>query len=113
MQADEDVGKIALAVPVLVSRALELFLQDLIDRTYEITLQSGAKTLNSFHLKQCVRRYSSFDFLTEVVNKVPDLGGADSCGDDRALPRRRKALPNGSDPENEESRSSKMVYLLA
>ncbi|GJN04677.1 hypothetical protein PR202_ga22242 [Eleusine coracana subsp. coracana] len=107
MQADEDVGKIALAVPVLVSRALELFLQDLIDRTYEITLQSGAKTLNSFHLKQCVKRYSSFDFLTEVVNKVPDLGGADSCGDERGLPRRRKS--NGSDPENDESRSSKMV----
>uniref|UniRef100_A0A8R7U539 Transcription factor CBF/NF-Y/archaeal histone domain-containing protein n=1 Tax=Triticum urartu TaxID=4572 RepID=A0A8R7U539_TRIUA len=50
MQADEDVGKIALAVPVLVSRALELFLQDLIDHSYKITLQSGAKTLNSFHL---------------------------------------------------------------
>jgi hypothetical protein len=32
------------------ARALELFLQDLIDRSYQITLQSGAKTLNSFHL---------------------------------------------------------------
>ncbi|KHN11197.1 Dr1-associated corepressor [Glycine soja] len=50
MQADEDVGKIALAVPVLVSKALELFLQDLCDRTYEITLQRGAKTMNSLHL---------------------------------------------------------------
>ncbi|XP_028192968.1 dr1-associated corepressor-like [Glycine soja] len=49
MQADEDVGKIALAVPVLVSKALELFLQDLCDRTYEITLQRGAKTMNSLH----------------------------------------------------------------
>lgn len=39
--------------------------------------------------KQCVKRYNSFDFLTEVVNKVPDLGGADSCGDERGLPRRR------------------------
>jgi Dr1-associated corepressor len=39
--------------------------------------------------KQCVKRYSSFDFLTEVVSKVPDLGGADSCGDERVLPRRR------------------------
>ncbi|PPR96169.1 hypothetical protein GOBAR_AA24498 [Gossypium barbadense] len=51
MQADEDVGKIALAVPVLVSKALELFLQDLCDHTYEITLQRGAKTMNSLHLK--------------------------------------------------------------
>lgn len=83
MQADEDVGKIALAVPVLVcellwffsmrgslfildylffvllivcflnvdaAKALELFLQDLCDRTYEITLQRGAKTMNSVHL---------------------------------------------------------------
>lgn len=82
MQADEDVGKIALAVPVLVckqtlqivqsclmsyfvhlrntianvsstlipAKALELFLQDLCDRTYEITLQRGAKTMNSLHL---------------------------------------------------------------
>ncbi|KAF8676515.1 hypothetical protein HU200_046939 [Digitaria exilis] len=46
--------------------------------------------------KQCVKRYNSFDFLTEVVNKVRRLGGADSCGDERGLPRRRKS--NGSDP---------------
>lgn len=39
--------------------------------------------------KQCVKRYSSFDFLTEIVNKVPDLGGGESCGDERGLPRRR------------------------
>ncbi|KAK4273965.1 hypothetical protein QN277_017262 [Acacia crassicarpa] len=50
MQADEDVGKIALAVPVLVSKALELFLQDLCDRTYEVTLQRGAKTMSALHL---------------------------------------------------------------
>lgn len=32
------------------AKALELFLQDLCDRTYEITLQRGAKTMNSVHL---------------------------------------------------------------
>nr|GMC82264.1 dr1-associated corepressor-like [Ipomoea batatas] len=48
MQADEDVGKIAMAVPVLVSKALELFLQDLCDRTYDITLSRGAKIVNAF-----------------------------------------------------------------
>jgi hypothetical protein len=32
------------------AKALELFLQDLCDRTYEITLKRGAKTLNSLHL---------------------------------------------------------------
>lgn len=76
MQADEEVGKIAMAVPVLVcelsqiltsmfrvlstllkplafddaAKALELFLQDLCDRTYNITLQRGARTVSSVHL---------------------------------------------------------------
>ncbi|THU47921.1 hypothetical protein C4D60_Mb09t20770 [Musa balbisiana] len=111
MQADEDVGKIALAVPILVSKALELFLQDLCDRTYEITLQRGAKTLNSLHLKQCVRTYSAYDFLTGVVNKVPNLGGMEPCEDDKGICRRRKTLPHGDEVESNENcqlRSSKM-----
>lgn len=92
MQADEDVGKIALAVPLLVSKALELFLQDLCDRTYEVTLQRGAKTVNCMHLKQCVKMYSSFDFLTDVVNKVPNLGGAEPCADEKGISRRSLCL---------------------
>ncbi|XP_072971316.1 uncharacterized protein [Typha angustifolia] len=108
MQADEDVGKIALAVPLLVSKALELFLQDLCDRTYEITLHRGAKTFNSSHLKQCVKMYSAFDFLTDVVNKVHNLGGREPCGDQKGLSRRRKSLSDDSDLENGESKSTKM-----
>ncbi|KAK7813766.1 dr1-associated corepressor [Quercus suber] len=90
MQADEDVGKIALAVPVLVSKALELFLQDLCDRTYEITLQRGAKTMSSLHLKHCVQSYTVFDFLKEVVSRVPDYshGHSDAGGEDRAISKR-------------------------
>ncbi|PHU11237.1 hypothetical protein BC332_18167 [Capsicum chinense] len=50
IQADEDFGKIVMAVPLLVSKALELFLQDLCDHTYDINLKKGSKTMNSFHL---------------------------------------------------------------
>lgn len=35
---------------IYAAKALELFLQDLCDRTYEITLQRGAKTMSSLHL---------------------------------------------------------------
>lgn len=111
MQADEDVGKIALAVPILVSKALELFLQDLCDRTYEITLQRGAKTLNSLHLKQCVKMYSAFDFLTDVVNKVPNLGGTDSFHDEKGISRRRKSVAHDGDQETDDSRSAKLAML--
>ncbi|WCJ39203.1 nuclear factor Y subunit C11 [Euphorbia peplus] len=111
MQADEDVGKIALAVPVLVSKALELFLQDLCDRTYEITLQRGAKTMSALHLKHCVQNYNVFDFLREIVSRVPDYGHghghADGAADHKTLQKRK---PNGdecndSDEESKRSRT--------
>lgn len=35
---------------MFAAKALELFLQDLCDRTYEITMMKGAKTMNSSHL---------------------------------------------------------------
>lgn len=102
MQADEDIGKIAQAVPLLVSKSLELFLQDLCDRTYEITLQRGAKTVSASHLKQCVHRYNVFDFLREIVNKVPDMGGSDAAtGEERNGGRRRKAH-EGDENESDE-----------
>ncbi|CAN4120062.1 unnamed protein product [Withania somnifera] len=88
MQADEDVGKIAMAVPLLVSKALELFLQDLCNRTYDITLKKGAKTMNSFHLKQCIQSFNVFDFLKDVVSRVPDLGGSDAVAE--SATKRRK-----------------------
>eukprot|EP01018_Ginkgo_biloba_P040512 Gb_33139 [translate_table: standard] len=103
MQADEDIGKIAQAVPLLVSKSLELFLQDLCDRTYEITLQRGAKTVSASHLKQCVHRYNVFDFLREIVNKVPDMGGSDATtGDDRNGGRRRKAQEGDENESDDE-----------
>eukprot|EP00253_Pinus_taeda_P034452 PITA_34452 len=92
MQADEDISRIALPVPLLVSKALELFLQKLCDRTCEITLQRGAKTISAAHLKQCVQRFNVFDFLREIVNKVPDMRSSDSLGEGKNGIRRRKAL---------------------
>ncbi|KAL0437145.1 UNVERIFIED_CONTAM: Dr1-associated corepressor [Sesamum radiatum] len=107
MQADEDVGKIAMAVPLLVSKALELFLQDLCDRTYEITLNKGAKTVNSLHLKQCVQSFNVFDFLRETVSKVPDLGGSDAV-EDRSATKRRKI---SEDEEYGNGDVSKRIYM--
>ncbi|XP_035545846.1 dr1-associated corepressor-like isoform X3 [Juglans regia] len=110
MQADEDVGKIAMAVPLLVSKALELFLQDLCDHTYEITLKRGAKTMNSLHLKQCVQTFNVFDFLRDIVNKVPDLGGFDAADEDRSAAKRRKVTDDDENDSDDESKRSGMVF---
>ncbi|OMO62028.1 Transcription factor CBF/NF-Y/archaeal histone [Corchorus olitorius] len=109
MQSDEDVGKIAMAVPLLVSKALELFLQDLCDRTYEITLTRGAKTLNSFHLKQCVEEFNVFDFLRETVGKVTNLRGTDAAGEDHSVPKRRKVVDHDDKSSDDELKMSRMT----
>ncbi|KAG8495190.1 hypothetical protein CXB51_012807 [Gossypium anomalum] len=110
MQADEDIGKIAMAVPLLVSKALELFLQDLCDRTYEITTMKGAKTINSSHLKQCVQGFNVFDFLREIVGKVPDLGGLDAAAEDCHVPKKRKVA---DDDESKKSRMHESCHVTS
>eukprot|EP01111_Echinosteliopsis_oligospora_P001942 TRINITY_DN1282_c3_g1_i1.p1 TRINITY_DN1282_c3_g1~~TRINITY_DN1282_c3_g1_i1.p1 ORF type:complete len:110 (-),score=15.21 TRINITY_DN1282_c3_g1_i1:631-960(-) len=72
MQKDEEVGKIALATPILISKCLELFLSNLLDKTSVITKSRNAKVMSVSHLKQCITSESTFDFLKDIVENVPD-----------------------------------------
>ncbi|XP_071834540.1 uncharacterized protein [Apostichopus japonicus] len=73
MQTDEEVGKVAAAVPVLISKALEHFIQDLLVKASRQTLEKNAKTLTTSHIKQCIHREKVFDFLKDLVVDIPDL----------------------------------------
>jgi len=75
MQTDEEVGKVAQPVPVIISRALELFVENLLKKANDITSQRGARTLTPSHLKMCIKSESRFDFLKELVSSVPELQG--------------------------------------
>ena len=50
MQSDEEVGKVAAAVPVIISRALELFVENMLKKANEVTSRRGARTLTPSHL---------------------------------------------------------------
>ncbi|XP_041099236.1 dr1-associated corepressor isoform X3 [Polyodon spathula] len=50
MQTDEEIGKVAAAVPVIISRALELFLESLLTKACQVTQSRNAKTMTSSHL---------------------------------------------------------------
>lgn len=39
--------------------------------------------------KQCVQTFNVFDFLKDIVSKVPDLGGSVATGDDQTVTKRR------------------------
>lgn len=75
MQSDEEVGKVAAPVPVIISRALELFAETLLGRAKGVTSRRGARTLTPGHLKFCIQSESRFDFLKDLVATVPDLQG--------------------------------------
>ncbi|XP_058751010.1 uncharacterized protein LOC131624027 [Vicia villosa] len=88
------------------AKALEPFLQDLCHKTYDVTLRRGAKTMNAFHLKQCVRTFDVFDFLNDIVSKVPDLGGAVASGVDQTVTKRRNV---SEDDDNDSDFSSSCI----
>ncbi|XP_022910435.1 dr1-associated corepressor [Onthophagus taurus] len=77
MQTDEEVGKVAQAVPVIISRTLELFVESLLKKSMQITQARNAKTLTQSHMKQCILSESRFDFLKDLVKDIPDASVQD------------------------------------
>lgn len=75
MQSDDEVGKVAAPVPVIISRALEMFAETLLQRARKVTSQRGARTLTPSHLKFCIQSETRFDFLKDLVSSVPELQG--------------------------------------
>ncbi|KNC33434.1 hypothetical protein FF38_09840 [Lucilia cuprina] len=79
MQSDEEVGKVAQAVPIIISRTLELFVDSLLTKTLKITNSRNAKTLSTSHMKQCIMSEQRFDFLRELVRNIPDISVAEEA----------------------------------
>ncbi|KAJ7960479.1 Dr1-associated corepressor like [Quillaja saponaria] len=49
----------------------------------------------------------NFDFLRDIVSKVPDLGGSDATSEDRTVAKRRKVVDDdGNNSDGESKRSN-------
>lgn len=88
MQADEDVGKIATATPVLVAKALECLMEDLLRDAATVALTRRTKTVTPQHLKHSVSAESHFDFLRPTLANIPSLDDANAV-----QPARRSKRP--------------------
>jgi len=69
MQSDEDVGKVAQTTPVVVAKALELFMIQLVDASCERAKDKHAKRVGIPHLYKAVMEEEKFDFLRDVMAK--------------------------------------------
>lgn len=104
MQADEDVGKVAQVTPVVMAKALELFMIRLITASAGVARQRGSKRVQTPHMKAAVMQDEQFDNLREIVGKVPDVptkkgGDKDEDDDDEeegAAPKKRKKSAAGA-----------------
>ncbi|XP_026151608.1 dr1-associated corepressor isoform X2 [Mastacembelus armatus] len=70
MQKDTEVGRIAMAVPVIISRALEMFLKSLLTKTCLITKSKPSNVMSVAHVKQCIESEKLFHFLKELVESA-------------------------------------------
>ncbi|XLS99911.1 hypothetical protein HN51_049263 [Arachis hypogaea] len=69
--------------------------------------------MNARFRKHCVQTFNVFDFLKDILNKVPDLGGSGATGDDRSIPKKRKIAEDDDNDSDEEQKRNKMVIKMA
>eukprot|EP00092_Neocalanus_flemingeri_P107996 GFUD01138621.1.p1 GENE.GFUD01138621.1~~GFUD01138621.1.p1 ORF type:complete len:223 (-),score=72.50 GFUD01138621.1:68-736(-) len=67
MQQDEDIGKVAQAVPAMLARALELFSSILVQQAGMVTKERNAKTMSQEHVVTAIKEDSRLDFLLHLV----------------------------------------------
>ncbi|KAI0660299.1 histone-fold-containing protein [Cubamyces menziesii] len=101
MQKDEEVGKVAQATPVVISKALELFLAMIVEEASNVTVERGSKRVEAYHLKHAIETVDMLDFLKEIVETVPDpsAGGTIDIEAENAEQRGKKR-GKGKDKKN-------------
>jgi histone H3/H4 len=102
MQADDDVGKVAQVTPVVVSKALELFMISLVTKAATEAKQRNSKRVGAVHLKQAITKNEQFDFLNDIVSKVadaPEKSESDAMdeGKKKKAPRGRRKKADDDD----------------
>lgn len=69
MQSDEDIGKVSQATPLVVGRALELFMCGLVEHAANTARAGGATRVGADTLDRAIQSEDSFDFLEGVCAK--------------------------------------------
>jgi histone H3/H4 len=68
IQSNEDVGKINANVPLMLSKCLEILIQELVEETAKITSEKNSKTMSMAHFRELINSDPKFEFLKERVN---------------------------------------------
>eukprot|EP00698_Gefionella_okellyi_P023858 TRINITY_DN8269_c0_g1_i1.p1 TRINITY_DN8269_c0_g1~~TRINITY_DN8269_c0_g1_i1.p1 ORF type:complete len:191 (-),score=46.28 TRINITY_DN8269_c0_g1_i1:60-632(-) len=94
MQTDEEVGKIASLTTVVMSAAIEIFLEDFVQQAAHVASKRGGATLQTGHVKEAVMADKRLDFLQDKVQFVPDLPASTES---EAKPKAKRLRAKASD----------------
>jgi hypothetical protein len=67
MRINEEVGKIAVPTPILVSKALQLMLQDFLTSCCETARKHETAVVTPYLMELCMRTYDRFSFLLKLL----------------------------------------------
>uniref|UniRef100_A0A915JQ59 Transcription factor CBF/NF-Y/archaeal histone domain-containing protein n=1 Tax=Romanomermis culicivorax TaxID=13658 RepID=A0A915JQ59_ROMCU len=109
IQKDEEIGKVANAVPVMIGRTLELFISQLIDKMTDIAQAHQAKTLSPQLLKAAIKSEPLFTFLEPVVAVIPDLESVDSTQPTSSNSRRRSSALSDTNTKEKPPKKARRV----
>jgi histone H3/H4 len=67
LQEDEEIGRVSKTAPVLISKAIELFLGDIIAQSASCTKSKKRKVITPDDVREAIKQNDKFDFLRPVV----------------------------------------------
>ncbi|TPX31872.1 hypothetical protein SmJEL517_g04889 [Synchytrium microbalum] len=107
MRIDEEVGKVAQATPILISKAVEMFLETVVEEMCKVTQSKNAKRVTPAHLKQTIMAQERFDFLREKVQNLADTPGTELPAQEDGDPKKKKKKASAKKPKQEGGEPSK------
>lgn len=96
MQSDEDIGKVAQATPLVVGRAVELFMCTLVEKALEESRKGHSKKISVLALKQAIDSNEEFDFVADVCDKYINNESANTNNNNAAATANNNSNSNNS-----------------
>ncbi|GJQ13695.1 hypothetical protein GpartN1_g5486.t1 [Galdieria partita] len=73
MRINEQVGKIAVPTPVLVSKALQMMLQDFLTSCCQTAQEHSSTVITPHLMEHCIKNYDRFAFLLKLLSSKQKL----------------------------------------
>ena len=108
MKSDDEVRMISAEVPILFSKACELFILDLTMRAWAHTADTNRRTLQRSDVADAISEGEGMDFLVDIVPRDDDviasgLGGGSAGGAGGGVEKRDSGSGDGLKPKREEA----------